>query len=63
MNKKFHFETIFILFVGVMLLIFGIMKGDVGRYIGGDTPLVSVMEVLGGLYLLYLAYLRWKSTL
>lgn len=45
---------------GILLIIFGVMRGDPGRYLGGDTPILTVIQILGGLYLLYLVFGRTK---
>ena len=47
------FLTLVLLTSGVLLILFGVMKGDPARYLGGDTPILSIIQVLIGIYLLY----------
>ena len=61
-NKKPSiFLTLVIVTAGILLILFGVMKGDVARYLGGDTPLLSVIQVMGGIYLLYWISQYWKK--
>ena len=47
--------------LGIILIILDVMRGDVGRFIGGDTPIMTIVQILGGLYLLYWANQSRKS--
>ena len=52
-KKPSVFLTILLVTSGVMLVLFGIMRGDPGRFLGGDTPILTIVQLVGGLYLLY----------
>ena len=59
--KNNIFGTSMVVIIAVLLIIFGVMRGDPARYIGGDTPIMTIVQILGGLYLLYLVFVRTKN--
>ena len=59
--KNNIFGTSMVVIIAVLLIIFGVMRGDPGRYIGGDTPIMTIAQIMGGLYLLYLVFVRKSS--
>jgi hypothetical protein len=60
-KKPNIFLTILLTLVGFILILLGVMRGDPGRFVGGDTPLLTLVQVVGGLYVLYWVYLYWKG--
>ena len=46
---------------GLLLLVFGLMKRDIAAYIGGDTPLMTILEIAGGLYLIFAGYKKMQD--
>lgn len=55
------FLTLLLISGGVVLIIFGLMKGDPGRFLGGDTPILTVFQVILGGYLLYCVWQYWNK--
>ena len=55
------FLMLILLTSGILLILFGVMKGDPARYLGGDTPILSILQVVGGIYLLYWLSQYWKN--
>ena len=54
--------SVLIVVVGLILILMGVMRGDPGRFLGGDTPILTFFQILGGLYLFYWVsqYLKGK---
>ncbi len=52
-SKPNVFLTVLLVTAGLILILFGIMRGDPGRFLGGDTPILTIVQLVGGLYLLY----------
>ena len=57
-NLSRSFSAFFTMIIGLVLLVFGLMKRDIAAYIGGDTPLLTVLQIAGGVYLMYVGYRR-----
>ncbi len=60
-KKPNTFLFILVVTGGFILVLMGIMRGDPGRFLGGDTPILTIVQVLVGLYLFYWAYQYLKG--
>ena len=57
-NLSRSLSAFFTMIIGLVLLVFGLMKRDIAAYIGGDTPLMTLLQIVGGVYLMYVGYRR-----
>lgn len=60
-KKPSVFLTMLLSLVGFILILLGVVRGDIGRFIGGDTPILTLVQIVGGLYVLYWIYQYWKG--
>ena len=60
-KKPSMFLLMVVIATGFILILMGIMRGDPGRYLGGDTPILTIVQILAGGYLFYWAYQYLKG--